>query len=380
MAFLTSLGADEGDNKDTVGDKILQTNPVLEAFGNSKTARNDNSSRFGKYVKLYFDSRNGQVIGAEIKNYLLEKSRVTGCTDVERNYHAFFFMLRGCEEALAKRLGFVKPDGSRKDFPDFKYLKVCKDLTPEGDIKDYKELSESFVGLGFTPDEIESIHRMTAASLHIGDLDLDQSKYVEGKSPVGIKNMDHLKMICELLGVDPDALLTELVNRDAVDGVKVRTPAKPADVAGTVGALAKAIFDNLFNWLVLKMNMAILPPELVTNDPKDRENFEAQTKSVGLLDIFGFENFELNQFEQLCINYVNEKLHNLYICAVFGAEKKEMEREGIEVELVLPELKVLDVLRLMDYPGVGLFQITTDKSNVTMGNDPMEKRTKQMYE
>lgn len=175
-------------------------------------------------------------------------------------------MLRGCEESLAKKLGFVKPDGKRKDYPDFKYTSVCKDLVPEKDIEDYQELSEAFVGLGFTPEEIDAIHRMTAAALHIGDLKLDESKYSDGKvaSPVAIANMDHLKMIAELLGADPERLVTEIVNKDAMDGVKVRTPDKPANVRGTVDSLAKAIFDNLFNWLVLKMNMEILPPALLS--------------------------------------------------------------------------------------------------------------------
>ena len=120
MAFLTSLGSKGSDpNKPSVGERILNTNPVLEAFGNSRTARNNNSSRFGKYTKMYFDISDGLVMGAEIKNYLLEKSRVTGSTAVERNYHIYFFMIRGCEESVAKRLDLLKPDGSRKSFPDF---------------------------------------------------------------------------------------------------------------------------------------------------------------------------------------------------------------------------------------------------------------------
>ena len=106
MQFLTMLGSKEsGTSKVPIGDRILSTNPVLEAFGNSRTARNNNSSRFGKYIKLYFDFVDGKVLGAEIKNYLLEKSRVVGCTDVERNYHIFFFMMRGIDDAYAKKLG-----------------------------------------------------------------------------------------------------------------------------------------------------------------------------------------------------------------------------------------------------------------------------------
>lgn len=108
MAFLTSLGSKEEGSADkaSIGERILSTNPVLEAFGNSRTARNNNSSRFGKYIKLYFDVKDGKVLGAEIKNYLLEKSRVIGCTEKERNYHIYFFMMRGIDDAIAKKLGF----------------------------------------------------------------------------------------------------------------------------------------------------------------------------------------------------------------------------------------------------------------------------------
>lgn len=129
MRFLTSLGSKNIDpNKAPMETRILKTNPVLEAFGNSRTARNDNSSRFGKYVKLYFDKMDGKVLGAEIKNYLLEKSRVVGASDLERNYHVFFFMLRGVNNERAKKLGFMKSDGkTRKEKEDFKYLIKCRD-------------------------------------------------------------------------------------------------------------------------------------------------------------------------------------------------------------------------------------------------------------
>ena len=141
MKYLTSLGSrkiPEEEGLPDVGVRILDTNPVLEAFGNSKTARNNNSSRFGKYIKIYFDLSTGNVTGAQIKNYLLEKSRVVGNTKLERNYHAFFFMLRGLNDAEAKKYGYCKPDGSRKKPEDFKSLKVYSDLpvkkTRKGDL------------------------------------------------------------------------------------------------------------------------------------------------------------------------------------------------------------------------------------------------------
>lgn len=163
MAFLTSLGSKNVDeSKGPLATRILSTSPVLEAFGNSRTARNDNSSRFGKYIKLYFDKDDGLCLGAEIKNYLLEKSRVIGCTPVERNYHVFFFILRGAPMPAAERLGMAT-GGTRKHYSAFRYLATCNDIRTfkdkDGnekkesmearDIKDYEELAAAFISLGF---------------------------------------------------------------------------------------------------------------------------------------------------------------------------------------------------------------------------------------
>ena len=150
MFFLTQLGAVFSGKKATIGDRILATNPVLEAFGNSKTARNNNSSRFGKYVKLYFDTKKGQVQGAEIKNYLLEKSRVVKCTNKERNYHVFFYIMRGCSEEMCQKLGLLKENGKRKDYPDFKFTSICSDIPdPKDDVLEYENLMTAFENLGF---------------------------------------------------------------------------------------------------------------------------------------------------------------------------------------------------------------------------------------
>lgn len=355
MFFLTSLGKDSGKNEPTVGDRILDTNPVLEAFGNSKTARNNNSSRFGKYVKLYFDTFQGQVQGAEIKNYLLEKSRVVKCTNKERNYHIFFFMMRGCSKEMADYLGFSKPNGQRKDFPDFNYMQICSDIpNPDDDKTEYEVLMKSFTNLGFTQEEVKAIHRVTAACLFCGQLDIKDTYDDRKDLPCTITNMDVMKHLCKLLGVTKiDWLVTEIMNKqanpDQVDKTKDRTPQRHKNVIEAVLAMAKRLYDNMFNWLVGKLNVEILPSAKKSGDPSEEERFDSTTKTIGLLDIFGFENFQDNDFEQLCINYVNEKLHNLYISSVFGEEKKEMTREGlVDVVLNPPPLKVLDVLRMLD--------------------------------
>jgi len=256
--------------------------------------------------------------------------------------------MRGISDVLAKEIGFTKPNGTRREYPDFKYLVKCNDLSKEDDIKEYNLLMDAFKQLGFSPDEITAIHNITAAVLHFGELELNLKTFDEGKSPVSITNMPQFDLICRLLGIEnKQGFITEIVNKDEVKGFG-RTPDKPNIVAGSVDALAKGIYDNMFNWLVAKMNIEILPSEKKSGDIYAEQKFDQETKTIGLLDIFGFENFELNQFEQLCINFVNEKLHNLYISSIFGAEKKEMEREGIDVVLIPPPLKVLDVLKLLD--------------------------------
>lgn len=252
-----------------------------------------------------------------------------------------------------------------------------------GDIKDYEELAAAFVSLGFPKAEVEAIHDVTAAALHCGELELDASTFDDGKAntPVSITSTACVKQIAKLLGIqDYQDLITEIVMKGAFEGVATRSPDKLANVENAVGSLAKGLFDNMFNWLVVTMNQEILPEALKSPTPSQLSQFNMTTQTVGLLDIFGFENFELNQFEQLCINYVNEKLHNLYISSIFGAEKKEMEREGLNVKLKMPDLKVLDVLLLMANGNskaapYGLFQLVADKSGSGMGTADMKKRS-----
>lgn len=213
---------------------------------------------------------------------------------------------------------------------------------------------KSFTNLGFTQDEVKAIHRVTAACLFIGELDIKDTYDDRKELPCTIANMDVMKHLCKLLGVtNIDWLVTEIMSKqampDQVDKTKDRTPQRFKSVIESVQAVAKRLYDNMFNWLVGKLNVEILPEAKKSGDQSQEMQFDSTTKTIGLLDIFGFENFQDNDFEQLCINYVNEKLHNLYISSIFGEEKKEMTREGlIDVVLNPPPLKVLDVLRLLD--------------------------------
>mmetsp|Transcript_29119 Transcript_29119/g.28158 ORF Transcript_29119/g.28158 Transcript_29119/m.28158 type:complete len:221 (+) Transcript_29119:929-1591(+) len=193
---------------------------------------------------------------------------------------------------------------------------------------------------------MDAIWRLVAVTLHLGELEFDGSTYNESGTPCSIKNKDKIELIAKLLGSDnPSDLTQEIVNKAPMPNSKVRSPYKINECTDSKNSLAKAVFDNLFNWLVLRMNTTILPPGEGT------DAFASESKTIGLLDIFGFENFKDNNYEQMCINYVNEKLHKLYISAIFDAEKIELRNEGLEdriAGLQYPSLQSLDVIKLLD--------------------------------
>lgn len=234
MKFLTSLGAVQpksGKADDVpIEQKILDTNPVLEGFGNAKTVRNNNSSRFGKYVLLYYTQAKGEILGARVKNYLLEKSRIVGPAAGERNYHAFYQLLRGADDALLDELGLINPaTKKRMTLCDFNYMKNGADVDPSiiNDEEEFKMLDLQFNSLGFTPQEKKAIWKTTAAVLHIGQLDFDDSTFDENGKPCSIKNPKTMALIAKLLGIqEPADLQAEIVNKVAMKDQKIRAPLK----------------------------------------------------------------------------------------------------------------------------------------------------------
>ena len=262
MQFLTKL-SDKGKNKDNeegIEKKILDTNPVLEGFGNSKTVKNNNSSRFGKYVILYFHLTTGEIMGARVKNYLLEKSRVVGPTPEERNYHVFYFLLRGAPIELLHSLSLTNQiTGQRLDREDFAYLKCGTDL-PFKDDKKYIELAEQFVSLGFTEAEQQAIWRMTACCLHIGEITFNDSDFDENGTPCSIVNIDRMQTLAKLLGIqNSHEFIAEIVNKPSSPGATKRAPLDLKACYEARDSLAKAMFDNLFSWLVERMNLTLIP-------------------------------------------------------------------------------------------------------------------------
>jgi hypothetical protein len=301
-----------------VKDQLLNSNPVLEAFGNAKTVRNDNSSRFGKYMDLQFDGH-GNPSGGKINTYLLEKSRVVTQQPNERNFHIFYQLLNGAEPELREHLKL------KESAKYYKYLNETPDDVDDTNIdKDsLNKIINTMNSIGISDKDQLTLLEGIAAILHLGNIKFEQ---VEGGSTTPgskITNMDEVEMAAELLGIEPNALATALISRTINDyaGRSKKAIIVPLDLEKAEfsrDALAKALYSYLFDFLIQKVN-----DQINKNDAD-----ENQKHVIGVLDIYGFEIFEKNSFEQLIINTCNEKLHQHFINYTLLSEREEYKRAG----------------------------------------------------
>ncbi|KAM0992340.1 hypothetical protein ACFX13_010771 [Malus domestica] len=308
LAFLGGRAATEGR---TVEQQVLESNPVLEAFGNAKTVRNNNSSRFGKFVEIQFDKQ-GRISGAAIRTYLLERSRVCQVSDPERNYHCFYLLCAAPQEEIEKyKLANPK---------SFHYLNQsrCYELVGVSDAHDYLATRRAMDIVGISAKEQEAIFRVVAAILHLGNIEFSKGSEVDSSVPKDDKAKFHLKMTSELLMCDPDALEDALCKRVMITPEEViKRSLDPQSAAISRDGLAKTVYSRLFDWLVDKINVSI--------------GQDATSKSlIGVLDIYGFESFKTNSFEQFCINFTNEKLQQHFNQHVFKMEQEEYTKEQID--------------------------------------------------
>ncbi|EGC34012.1 myosin IE [Dictyostelium purpureum] len=316
MQFLTFVSSKSNEGE-RISKMLLESNPLLEAFGNAKTLRNDNSSRFGKYMEMQFNPV-GSPIGGKITNYLLEKSRVVGRANGERSFHIFYQMLKGLSQSKLNELGLT-PNASSYD-----YLKKsgCFDVSTIDDSADFKAVIKAMETLGLKENDQNSIWRILSAILHIGNISfVETSEQKTGTTTVRVADQKPLAAVSQCLKTDPHALSMALCYRSISTGVGKRCSviSVPMDVAQATfsrDALAKALYERLFQWLVSKINTIINSPE--------------KGPVIGILDIYGFEVFDTNSFEQLNINYCNEKLQQLFIELTLKSEQEEYIREGIE--------------------------------------------------
>ncbi|XP_062897777.1 myosin IEb [Mobula hypostoma] len=309
MSYISKVSGG-GPKVQQVKDIILKSNPLLEAFGNAKTVRNNNSSRFGKYFEIQF-SRGGEPDGGKISNFLLEKSRVVSQNPGERNFHIYYQLLEGADPEDRTNLGVTTPDY-------YYYLNqsATYNIDDVSDKQEFAETLNAMTVIGLSPKERSNVLQIVAGILHLGNIAFqEQANYAV------VESEDFLAFPAFLLGIDQARLKEKLISRtmDSKWGGKSETIDVTLNVEQanfTRDALSKALYARLFDYLVDAINKAI---------QKDHEEF-----NIGVLDIYGFEIFQRNGFEQFCINFVNEKLQQIFIELTLKAEQEEYVQEGIK--------------------------------------------------
>lgn len=292
----------------TFEQQILQANPILEAFGNAQTVRNNNSSRFGKFIRIEF-GRSGQIAGASIDWYLLEKSRVIYQNKKERNYHIFYQLLEGLSNEFKEDL-LLSSDPNH-----YTYLRDSnKSINGVNDLQEFKSLVESFRIMGFTSEEQGEIFKVMSAILHIGNIELGSERSNQAR----IVNSAQAESVCHLLGINAGEFMKGLLRPRVKAGREwVHQSRSAVQVKNSLDALAKTLYEKTFGAIVDRINQTL-------------ERGSDNTSFIGVLDIAGFEIFDHNSFEQLCINYTNEKLQQFFNHHMFVLEQEEYSRENIE--------------------------------------------------
>ncbi|XP_014476007.1 PREDICTED: unconventional myosin-IXa-like isoform X2 [Dinoponera quadriceps] len=317
LHHLTAL-SQKGSHGSGVEQTILSAGPVLEAFGNAKTAHNNNSSRFGKFIQVNY-KENGMVHGAVVQKYLLEKSRIVSQGRNERNYHVFYYLLAGASEQEKQLLHLESCDR-------YNYLNKsgCYGLENIDERHEFSRLKQSMEMVGFTPEKQRRLFAVLSAVLLLGNVEFHPRKsYHHHDEAVGVKNPEVVALISELLRVKQETLLAALTAKRArASGETLVINYRLPEAIAARDAMAKCLYGALFDWIVLQVNHALLSKKDTLRDH--------QGHSIGVLDIFGFEDFKTcNSFEQLCINYANEQLQHYFNQHVFQYEQREYRKQGI---------------------------------------------------
>ncbi|OCF39805.1 myosin-1 [Kwoniella heveanensis CBS 569] len=315
MQYIAAVSGGEGSGGGIEGIKemVLATNPLLESFGCAKTLRNDNSSRHGKYLEIMFNGL-GQPVGAQITNYLLEKNRVVGQIDDERDFHIFYQFTKGASAEQKEAFGLQGPEAYA-----YTSRSGCLDVKSINDVSDFQETIRAMQVIGLSPDEQNSIFRVLATILWLGNVEFVEGD--DGNATVADPGVTDFAGY--LMEVDPAQLQKVLLSRimetqrGGRRGSVYEVPLNVAQASSGRDALAKALYNNLFEWIVSRVNVSMKPKA-------------ASEYVIGVLDIYGFEIFQDNSFEQLCINYVNEKLQQIFIELTLKAEQEEYVREQIK--------------------------------------------------
>ncbi|XP_008292043.1 myosin-1-like isoform X1 [Stegastes partitus] len=328
-----------GKLQGTLEDQIIQANPLLEAFGNAKTVRNDNSSRFGKFIRIHFGTK-GKLASADIETYLLEKSRVTFQLPAERSYHIFYQILSNKKPDLIEMLLITT---NPYDYPFISQGELT--VLSIDDTEELMATDSAIDILGFNAEEKVGIYKLTGAVMHNGNMKFKQKQREEQAEPDGTEVADK---VAYLMGLNSADLLKALCYpRVKVGNEYVTKGQTPQQVNNAMGALSKAVYEKLFLWMVTRINQ-----QLDTRLP--RQHF------IGVLDIAGFEIFEMNSLEQLCINFTNEKLQQFFNHHMFVLEQEEYKKEGIAWEFIDFGMDLAACIELIEKP-MGIFSILEEE-------------------
>ncbi|XP_058803249.1 myosin heavy chain, muscle isoform X5 [Phymastichus coffea] len=353
IAYFATVGAstkkdpNASDKKGSLEDQVVQTNPVLEAFGNAKTVRNDNSSRFGKFIRIHFGP-SGKLAGADIETYLLEKARVISQQALERSYHIFYQMMSGAVKGL-KEMCLLS-----NNITDYYFVSQGKTTIPGVDDGEECQLTDvAFNVLGFTQEEKDDVYKITASVMHMGGMKFKQRGREEQAEADGTEEGER---VAKLLGVDCADMYKNLLKPRIKVGNEFVTQGRNKDqVSYSIGAMSKAVFDRLFKWLVKKCNETL-------DTKQKRQHF------IGVLDIAGFEIFDYNGFEQLCINFTNEKLQQFFNHHMFVLEQEEYKKEGINWAFIDFGMDLLACIELIEKP-MGILSILEEESMFPKATD-----------
>ncbi|KAG2386091.1 hypothetical protein C9374_002537 [Naegleria lovaniensis] len=342
----TVAGASHHHQGGNLEQKLLQTNPLLEAFGNAKTLRNNNSSRFGKFISIDFGLQ-GIIVGTKITHYLLETTRVLNQANGERNFH-FFYQILSDPEARNK----YKLTGGVNSF-NYVNHSGCTNVAGIDDKKEFEDTLNSMRVIGISEDEIDSCCRVIAAILHLGNVAfVDEDEL----STLPASNRGPLEVASELLKVNPDGLAKGFMKPDIVTPTdRIETHVTALQATYNRNALVKSTYNRLFDWLVSRINENLISKEVIKN-------------FIGLLDIAGFEIFEHNSFEQLCINYTNEKLQQFFNHHMFKKEQEEYLKEKIEWTFIDFGLDLQPTIDLIEKP-LGILSVLDQQTFMAQKNE-----------
>nr|XP_010971128.1 unconventional myosin-VI isoform X4 [Camelus bactrianus] len=363
-----------------IDDRIVEANPLLEAFGNAKTVRNNNSSRFGKFVEIHFNEKSS-VVGGFVSHYLLEKSRICVQGKEERNYHIFYRLCAGASEDIRARLHLSSPDNFRylnrgctryfaNKETDKQILQNRK--SPEclkaGSLKDpllddhgdFIRMCTAMKKIGLDDEEKLDLFRVVAGVLHLGNIDFEEAGSTSGGCNLKNKSTQSLEYCAELLGLDQDDLRVSLTTRvmlttaGGTKGTVIKVPLKVEQANNARDALAKTVYSHLFDHVVNRVNQCF--------------PFETSSYFIGVLDIAGFEYFEHNSFEQFCINYCNEKLQQFFNERILKEEQELYQREGLGVNEV-HYVDNQDCIDLIEAKLVGILDILDEENRLPQPSD-----------